>query len=88
VGLFGSSLWSTYLINNILHSPEHRGRPPVKALMIANDKDFLCTRISYRLGLTGPSVTVQTACSSSLVGVHLACQSLRAGECDTAVAAG
>jgi amino acid adenylation domain-containing protein/thioester reductase-like protein len=48
----------------------------------------LSGRASYVLGLEGPSLTVDTACSSSLVSTHLACASLRQGECDMAVAGG
>ena len=52
------------------------------------EKDFLTTRVSYKLGLKGPSIAVQSACSTSLVAVHLACQSLLTFESDMALAGG
>ena len=55
---------------------------------IGNDKDFLATRVSYKLNLTVPSLTVQTACSTSLVATSLACQSLLNYQCDMALAGG
>ncbi len=55
---------------------------------IANDRDYVATRVSYKLGLGGPSMNVQSACSTSLVAVHLACQGLLAGEADMAIAGG
>ncbi len=56
--------------------------------VIGNDKDYLATRTSYKLGLRGPSFTVQCACSTSTVAVHLATQSLLSGESDVSLAGG
>src|SRR6476661_666374 len=53
-----------------------------------NARSVLSGRLSYALGLEGPSVVIDTACSTSLVAVHLACQSLRSGESMLALAGG
>ena len=63
--------------------------PEIEAYMaIGTSNAAAAGRISYRLGLQGPSVAVDTACSSSLVAIHQACQALQLGECDLALAGG
>ncbi|MBD1558833.1 amino acid adenylation domain-containing protein [Vibrio sp. S9_S30] len=57
-------------------------------LSLLNEKDFIATRISYHLNLSGPAISTQTACSSSLVAIHQACQQIRIGECDIVLAGG
>ncbi|MBE9060863.1 type I polyketide synthase [cf. Phormidesmis sp. LEGE 11477] len=87
VGVFGGAGMNGYLLN-LYSNPEVRDRVSPYELFVSNDKDFLTTRVSYKLNLNGPSVDVQTACSSSLVSVHMAAQSLLSGECDMAIAGG
>ncbi len=89
VGVFASTSMSTYLLHNILQSTEESNTGDLSyPVLIGNDKDFLATRVSYKLGLTGPSHTIQSACSSSLVALHQASASLTRGESDVALAGG
>lgn len=55
---------------------------------VGTTHEILANRISHYFDLHGPSMTVETACSSSLVAIHLACQSVRSGEADMAIAGG
>ncbi len=87
IGVFASTGMNTY-IKNLSGGEGTEGLANDYQIMISNDKDFLATRVSYKLNLEGPGITVQTACSSSLVAVHLACRSLISGECDMALAGG
>jgi acyl transferase domain-containing protein/SAM-dependent methyltransferase/acyl carrier protein len=87
IGVFGGCELSSYLYQLYLNIDSLKYIDGM-TLMVTNDKDHLCTQVSYRLNLRGPSVVVQTTCSTSLVAVSLACESLQARRCDMALAGG
>ncbi|MET9767615.1 beta-ketoacyl synthase N-terminal-like domain-containing protein [Streptomyces sp. NPDC006415] len=87
IGVYGSSgyrLYSlhSYLAANLAAEAASGDWMTAKQVQVGNYTDFTATRAAFRLGLTGPALTVSTACSSALVSVHLACQALRAGDAD------
>ena len=88
IGIFAGAGFDYYLHTNVLTRPEEVENQGLLAITLGNEKDHLVTRIAHRLRLGGPAVTVQTACSTSLTAVHLACQSLRAGDSDLTLAGG
>lgn len=88
IGVYAGVGANQYLLNNIYQNQQTLDTVDHYQISISSDKDFLPTRVAYKLNLTGPAVNVQTACSTSLVSVHLACQGLLNGECDLALAGG
>jgi acyl transferase domain-containing protein len=88
IGVFAGMAGNTYFLNNLHSHPElveQVGRIPI---FMGNDKDFLATRVAYKLNLKGPAISLGTACSTSLVAVALACQSLNSQLCGMALAGG
>lgn len=88
VGVYGGAASNRYAEFNIRANKELAARAGALSLDIYNNNDYVASTASYRLGLTGPALSVATACSTSLVAVHLACEALRSGECDVALAGG
>ena len=90
-GVFIGSGISSYLVHNVIPSLKNNGISLDKVMSQAfhgNSPDYISSRISYSMNLTGPSLTVQTACSSSLTALHMACRSLLTYECDMALCGG
>ena len=88
VGVYAGATFNTYYLHALHHRRdliELMGREQV---MLGNEKDYLATRVAYKLNLKGPAISLNTACSSSLVAVCQACQALLTYQCDMALAGG
>lgn len=88
VGVFVGSGVNRYYRDYIAANPEFEEEFGDVRVTLANEKDFLAPRVAFKLGLTGPSITVQAGCATSLTAVALACSALAAGDCDLALAGG
>ncbi len=94
IGVFGGAYLDTYMLAHLCRDNAHIRdlltglAPGAYHTYLGNDKDYLTSRVAYKLNLRGPAVTVQTACSTSLVAVCQACQSLLCQQCDIALAGG
>jgi amino acid adenylation domain-containing protein len=85
-GLFAGAGFNPFWIANFL--PAFKNFSEIFEISSLNAREYLTTRVAYKMDLTGPTMTLQTACSTSLVAVHMACQSLLSGEADMALAGG
>ena len=88
VGVFAGTYHSTYLRRHVAAHPELVEKVGNYPVILANEKDYIATRIAHKLNLTGPAISMYTACSTSLVAICQALDSLRAGACDMALAGG
>ncbi|QTD99692.1 non-ribosomal peptide synthetase [Streptomyces cyanogenus] len=88
IGVYLGVNISDYLLQNVLAHPEAIEPLGFHRVLMGNDRGYTATQLSYRLGLTGPSLAVDCACSSSLAAVHHACRALMDYETDAAVVGG
>ena len=88
IGVFAGKYNDTYWSENVVTRPELVEAMGAFQAMVGNEKDYVATRIAHKLDLTGPALSIHTACSTSLVTIVQAVRSLRAGECDLAIAGG
>lgn len=94
IGVFAGCSVNSYLLYNLCKdrafAARFAGNYQVDnfSTLLGNDKDFLATRVSYKLNLKGPSMAIQTACSTALVAICQACTNLLTYQCDMALSGG
>lgn len=88
VGVFAGMHNASYFRHHVAAHPELIEKVGEFQVMLGNEKDYIATRVAHRLDLTGPAISLNTACSTSLVAICQAVSSLRAGQCDMALAGG
>lgn len=88
VGVYAGMNNNLYYLNHVLTRPDILEQIGPFQAMLANEKDFLTTRVSYKLNLKGPSENIYTACSTGLVSIIKAFQALMTYQCDMALAGG
>jgi acyl transferase domain-containing protein/glutamate-1-semialdehyde aminotransferase len=86
IGVYAGCSQNTYYTNHLHGRQDIVDRVGELQMMFASEKDYLTTRVSYKLDLKGPSVSFSTSCSSSLVAISQAFQALTSYQCDLAVA--
>ncbi|MBD8524856.1 non-ribosomal peptide synthetase/type I polyketide synthase [Pseudomarimonas arenosa] len=88
IGVYAGSANNTYATALRRHAPQLIAQSGEFSAMLASEKDYVATRIAHRLDLHGPALSIHTACSTGLVAIAQACEALRAGQCDIALAGG
>jgi len=88
VGVYGGMYNASYFQRHVVPRPDLIEAVGEFQVMLANEKDYITTRVAHRLNLRGPAISIHTACSTSLVAVAQAFHALRTGQCDMALAGG
>ena len=88
IGVFAGQSNNSYFLKNLLERKDVTDLVGWLTTMMGNEKDYLATRVAYKLDLKGPALNIVTACSTSLVAVATAVQSLSTWQCDMALAGG
>jgi phthiocerol/phenolphthiocerol synthesis type-I polyketide synthase E len=77
IGMYAGSKENYYLEENVYRSASALRAAGMLLTSVSNHTDYLSTTVAYRLGLTGPAISMVTACSTSLVAMHTAIRALR-----------